>query len=469
MTALFELLRTNFYFLRDPQEIEQYLSRQLRRHIDHDPFDVHLSIVPMFSLCVLGILIFLVLFNLYFYFTYKERSYLFYVLFQALFAYNLADQYGLFDLIIPNAEVRIVMHNLAGVSLQVLYACFIRLFLKTSVQAPEIDKVIGACVWLVPVFTLLTFPFFTYTMTLNLIKFVSMIFLIYTLWICVVFIRRGYTPAIYLFAAQVSFVFFLYINFLSNWGYLPFNEFTKLSLPLGLLTEGLIFSFGLRHRTHIELRSFFNEQIEGIKQVAVSSRMSSHFIFNCLAAIQGLLLKDDKNRALRYLEEFSSLTKKILENSDKAKVTLQKEIELLKAYLNLEELRFSGKFVYEISVSQSINPQMTFIPPLLIQPFVENSIVHAFCSIEGKGKINVLFINNGHLLECIIEDNGSGRGKRPEEVRPFKKKSMAVDLTERRIRSLGNRKGGVIFEDLNNAEADTSGTRVRLVLPLLEQ
>ena len=140
---------------------------------------------------------------------------------------------------------------------------------------------------------------------------------------------------------------------------------------------------------------------------------------------------------------------------------LSEELKMLEFYMDLESLRFKNKFNYEIKIADDINPENTFIPPMILQPFVENSILHGLSKKENNGKITIHIDKIEDLLKCTIEDNGIGR-KNPNENLG---KSYGVKLTRERIalfEKSKNSDSGVFYTDLE------AGTRVELRLPLEE-
>jgi len=144
-----------------------------------------------------------------------------------------------------------------------------------------------------------------------------------------------------------------------------------------------------------------------MKQRLFRSQMNPHFTSNILINIQDLIHKD-KNLADRYLLKFSRLLRLTLENSMEDYVGIEKEVEVLTKYLDLQKLRFDNKFEYNISLTNFEDLDLYHIPPMLLQPFVENSIKHGFKNISYLGKIAIFLIENNNFIDCIIKDNGCG-------------------------------------------------------------
>ncbi|MBW6474381.1 MAG: histidine kinase [Anaerolineaceae bacterium] len=208
-----------------------------------------------------------------------------------------------------------------------------------------------------------------------------------------------------------------------------------------------------------------------VEQRLFRSQMSPHFIFNSLASVQNFIVKQDDTRASIYLSRFSELVRSILNNSLQEQITLEEEISTIENYLALQKVRFSDKFDYDIEADDALDPESTFIPPMLTQPFIENSIEHGIRNLEGKGKVTVRFISrNDHLL-LEIEDNGIGRERAQELLRQRDKghKSLATAITRERIAILNRKlKHKITLDiiDLKDEQGEASGTRVVFVIPV---
>lgn len=206
------------------------------------------------------------------------------------------------------------------------------------------------------------------------------------------------------------------------------------------------------------------------QQKLLRAQMNPHFINNALNSIQSLILGNETSQAGEYLATFSRLTRAILEQTTKKSIPLSKEVETLGMYLEMEKLRFDNKFDYEILVHDSINPEAVSIPPLLIQPFAENSILHGIIHKGGKGKVKIEFEQKDETLTCTIEDNGVGRA-RSREINSKKTKtgsSIATQLAQNRLSLINtNGKQGISIIDLVDEAGNASGTRVVLTIPLI--
>lgn len=206
---------------------------------------------------------------------------------------------------------------------------------------------------------------------------------------------------------------------------------------------------------------------------ALKSQMNPHFIFNALNSIQELYTIGDKKIANEQMGNFSSLTRKILDVSGKQKITLAEEIEILTKYLELESMRFEMDFAYTVSFDEKIDEDYLQLPPMLIQPFVENSIKHGLLHKKGMKKLSISFeVNDAEdILLCTIIDNGIGRDASAQinKNRVASHVSFASAATQKRLELLNKDKEkrvAVVFEDVIDEQQQIAGTKVILQIPL---
>jgi len=207
-----------------------------------------------------------------------------------------------------------------------------------------------------------------------------------------------------------------------------------------------------------------NKTIGELKLMALRSVMNPHFIFNALNSIQFFIAKNDRLNAINYLSTFSKLIRGILTNSVNNKVKLTDEIELLKHYVNLELLRFEEKFEFILSVSPTLEVDNIEVPSLLIQPYVENAILHGLYNKSSKGILKISVCEDQDSVLFEIEDNGIGR----EAARKLRQqnfpqhKSMGTILTEERFKLINmEEKASFEIRDLFEDEK-SAGTLVKI-------
>ncbi|MEO9741247.1 MAG: histidine kinase [Ekhidna sp.] len=204
---------------------------------------------------------------------------------------------------------------------------------------------------------------------------------------------------------------------------------------------------------------------------ALKSQMNPHFIFNALNSIQEFIVTNKKDEASDYLSQFAGLIRTYLEHSDSGLISLTEEVESLTMYLDLEVMRFEDAFDYSISVSDTIAQDATYLPTMLIQPYVENAIKHGLLHKKGNKRLIVSFETlQKEMIQCVIEDNGVGRDKTRELQKSRNKwhKPFASKVTQERLGLLNygkDKKIGVIIEDLTENE-QAIGTRVTLTIPI---
>jgi tetratricopeptide (TPR) repeat protein len=209
-----------------------------------------------------------------------------------------------------------------------------------------------------------------------------------------------------------------------------------------------------------------------LEQKLLRSQMNPHFIFNTLAAIQKYIYDKSSLLASDYLGRFTRLMRFILQSSSVEQIKLEDEITFLENYLKLQALRFDNKFVYEIETDPEMEPDIMMIPPMLIQPFVENAIEHGLRPLEKGGKVIISFHLKEDYINVIVEDNGIGRkmaGSLKEQNRPGHK-SMAMNITKERLSILNKktkRNISVKIIDLYDANGKPAGTRVVLNIPFV--
>ncbi len=203
----------------------------------------------------------------------------------------------------------------------------------------------------------------------------------------------------------------------------------------------------------------FKAQAAETEMKALRAQMNPHFIFNSLNSISNFISKNDSKQADLYLTRFARLMRLILENSESREVSLAEDLKALEMYIQLENLRLGQAFSYEIRVDRQLDRELTQVPPLILQPFVENSIWHGVSGRQGAGRILIDIRKEAEMINCIVEDNGVGRKK----GQGGESKSLGIKITTSRINiinKLKNSNGSLTITDLDQ------GLRVEVRLPL---
>ncbi len=305
---------------------------------------------------------------------------------------------------------------------------------------------------------------------------------------------------LYTLPTDMNYELFLVINF------------AIVFLMLGLVIEAICFSFALTYRSKLvlleknKLQENYNQQLQTalqqrtteletqnkvveaqkIKQIetafeqkiaetemtALRAQMNPHFIFNCLNSIKLYTLENDSQTASEYLTIFSQLIRLVLENSRSEKVTLQKELETLRLYIELEAMRFKDKVKYQINVSPQIDQQYIDIPPLLLQPYVENAIWHGLMHKKEGGNICInVSLPLEQYLQIEITDDGIGRELAAEykSKSATRQKSFGLKMTSERIDIINQVyqiKADVMIVDLKDGMNNPCGTKVIIKIPV---
>jgi tetratricopeptide (TPR) repeat protein len=207
-----------------------------------------------------------------------------------------------------------------------------------------------------------------------------------------------------------------------------------------------------------------------IEQRLLRSQMSPHFIFNSLNSINSFIIGNDPKTARLFLTKFSELIRLILENSRKSMISIEDEIKTLQLNLELEQLRFNNQFGFEIITDPDIDTANTYIPPMLVQPFVENALIHGILHKKEMGLISIHFKLETSAIHAIVKDNGVGRVKAGQIERAnFKThESLGLQLTKERLLLLGKRTNSnyqYSITDLTDENGSASGTLIDVLMP----
>lgn len=205
-----------------------------------------------------------------------------------------------------------------------------------------------------------------------------------------------------------------------------------------------------------------------LQQQVLRTQMNPHFIFNVLGSIQNYMLGNDSKRAAGYLSKFASLTRATLEYSSEEAISLSDEIAMLRYYMELEQMRKPGKFEFRIEYDENLEVDFIQVPPMMIQPFIENAIKHGFKNIDYTGEILLQITDKTEFAEVVIQDNGIGI--HPKNDTGKQHRSMAMEIFDER-RKLIQHKFNKEFKfevlNLNHIDASLSGTKVTLNIPVL--
>jgi len=233
------------------------------------------------------------------------------------------------------------------------------------------------------------------------------------------------------------------------------------SLIFGLILMGLATFFFYRSNQQQKLAN----NLLALK--SLRSQMNPHFIFNALNSVNNYIAKSDERSANRFLSEFSTLMRSVLENSEEDFIPLSKELELLEVYVKLEHSRFPEKFDYELIIDKNVDVDSFQIPPMLLQPYIENAIWHGLRYKDEKGKLSIhLTQKTKESVEIVISDNGIGRKKSSQlkTQNQKKQKSKGMGNIKKRVAILNDMYKDKVDVHISDLETDGTGTKVTLTL-----
>jgi hypothetical protein len=232
-------------------------------------------------------------------------------------------------------------------------------------------------------------------------------------------------------------------------------------LSLGLLATGVYWYRIRQLRRENEL----HEQVGELEKAALQAQMNPHFIFNCLNSIQNFILQNEKKKAVEYLARFARLVRHNLNASVNGQVSLEEEVQILENYLSLERERFHQSFAFSIQLDEQLEGENIFFPPLLIQPYVENAVIHGLKKKEGDGKVEVVFEKENGRVSVTIRDNGEGYRLDEEKKKRSRHQSVGMSITQKRLELLGQNSGEAVqIKLLRDAKGEVAGTEVKVRL-----
>ena len=218
----------------------------------------------------------------------------------------------------------------------------------------------------------------------------------------------------------------------------------------------------------------YNRRIAELEAKALTNQMNPHFIFNSLNSVQHLILEKEEKQALNFLADFATLMRQMLNNSRKSYISLEDEIAFLTRYLELEKIRFANSFVYKFELSQDLKEYTVYIPPMLIQPILENAIKHGLAPKNGSGHLLVRLDMQGDLLYCAVDDDGIGweHANSIKSGRLAKHESTALSVIKERLQIIKSFNGSVgkleIIDKFKSGFGNKEGTLVEILIPIVK-
>lgn len=265
--------------------------------------------------------------------------------------------------------------------------------------------------------------------------------------------RSSIVPSRFVFKIQSPF-------WLEGW-------FFSLILVIAISLVYLFLRYKISSQRAKQQREFeIEKKLSSFKLQALSAQMNPHFVFNAINSIQSQILQKNRHEAYGYLTKFSQLIRLILNNTNEITVPLSKEIEALKLYIELEQLRFMEKFDFDLLLATEVDAENTMIPSMIIQPFLENAIWHGLMPLNSirKGKLTIQITPLGEKIVIIIEDNGIGRSKSAEIQKGVNHKSLGISLTKQRLELISKTGSEILISDLLDEQNNIKGTRIKLII-----
>jgi len=217
----------------------------------------------------------------------------------------------------------------------------------------------------------------------------------------------------------------------------------------------------------------YSKQILQLRLQAVQAQMNPHFLFNSLNAIKRYIIKNEQKEAVLYLTKFAKLIRMVLENAKKQEITLESELDLMKIYIDVENIRFNNTIDFQIKIDENVDLLNTKVPPLIFQSFIENSLWHGLAPIKKQRKLQMKISKENPYIIVEIEDNGIGREKaeliKKQKNIHLQKESLGLKITEERLAiytQAFRNKYKIQFTDLYNHEGLPAGTRVVIHIPI---
>ncbi|WP_162266495.1 sensor histidine kinase [Aequorivita aquimaris] len=420
-----------------------------------------ISQIPLYLF--IGAFLFILIFIVITYGTVQRADFLFYALYIFCLLLYLGKSAFDFETFLNDnyPYIGYLTHSQLQIWINLFYVSFAKYYLETDRNYPKLDKAIYAVAILlfsflvIETFLLFTQSFEAHFTLMNIHRSIMSLFAAVSLIYLLVF-------------AKNRLAYFIVIGSLAFTAGALGMLFTlnKNYMIMGSSLEVLLFGLGLNYKIKLHYRQQQKLKQEAFenKVTALRAQMNPHFVFNSLSSIQHLITENNKEAAIKYLNKFSIIMRNLLESSIQGNIVLSEEISLLKKYLALEALRFDDSFTYNVSVAENLDVHSVEIPALLVQPFVENAILHGLRNKSGNDKcLKISFKKEKRFIVCEVEDNGIGRKASAERKSVLKipKKSRGIKVTEKRLELLNNsEENSIEIIDKINAAGESEGTLV---------
>jgi LytS/YehU family sensor histidine kinase len=234
---------------------------------------------------------------------------------------------------------------------------------------------------------------------------------------------------------------------------------------IGILLASFILLLIFRTQIkRVNKKAALQNQLRNLEMKALKAQMNPHFVYNALNSIQSLVIDNRQQEALDYMVKFGRLLRQVLNHSEQNVVTLDKELATLELYIQLEALRLHYSLNYSIDVDENIITEKEFIPPLILQPFVENALWHGLGEKEGDKNLFVHIYGDDQWLYCRVADNGVGRSATDKKIvsASYREGPRGMEITTNRLKTYNADKGteSILISDNLNPNGTSAGTTV---------
>ena len=426
-----------------------------------------------------GALFILFIYHLMIFFQNKKKVFLFYSLYLICFFI-----YFLKDISTPNY---LPIYTYINFSIQFLgygaYVAFGRELLKTEKYIPDWDALLKLEIiafLILSIVFLFTQFLFGYSYQEKLWIMLMPIFTVFSLLTYIVLTKIKGRHVTFFIIGSLTYIVLANISLLGPYA-LGNDYFTQRGIEpmfftyLGAMVETAMFALIIGYTVRIieqkkeEIKSQLTLQIKemsDLKMTVLQTQMDPHFLYNSLNSINNFVLQNDIEKASDYITKFSRLIREILKNSTSLSIPLEDDLGVLGLYVRLEQMRMVGGFDYIVTIDDNMDLKKIKVPPLFMQPYIENAIWHGFANKEGYKKINLSIYDENDKIRCEIIDNGIGidQSKYGAKIKGNKRKPFGLKVSEDRIKLLyENQNVYVILEDISDENA--TGTKVTLKFP----
>ena len=425
-----------------------------------------------------GALLILALYHFVIYINNRQKQYLYYSIYLVcFFIYFLADVHS------PRLKIYAYINFSIQFFGYAAYVGFVRTLLKTKKYIPEWDKLLvierGLLVIAAIVFMIVQYVF-GYAVQEKLFAILISIITVFGLLTYIVLNTIKGKHVIYFIIGSLAYLILANISFLGPYSlgneyFLERGVQPMFFTYVGAIIETTMFAVIIGYESKVSIQknkeaeallAIKTKEMSDLKMTALQSQMDPHFLYNSLNSINNFVLQNDIEKASDYITKFSRLIREILTNSSNLTIPLSKELGVLGLYVKLEQMRMVGGFDYVVSVDDTLDLESINVPPLFIQPFIENAIWHGFANKKDYKRITINIFDEDDKVRCEIIDNGIGIKESKKEKGTFKRtrKSFGLKASENRIKLLHeNERVYVIIEDMTDDV--TTGTKVTLKFP----